>query len=112
MKISELRKIVKEEIKNICESYVPSNIAEFAKRNGVLPMVKTISKWVEKASGKSGISGGTAIGKNYSTLVLDIRYQDAAIYYDLDTGIIKLYGTPVNNYGEFKKAYDNKNSGK
>jgi len=39
--------------------YVPSNIEEFAKRRGALPLVKKIARWAEK-NGKQ-IVGGTSI---------------------------------------------------
>ncbi|HRW22181.1 MAG TPA: hypothetical protein P5509_09415, partial [Bacteroidales bacterium] len=69
---------------------VPSNIEEFAKDRGCMKDIAQIARWVMKATGR-GISGGTAIGKNYDTLVLDIKYQDAAIYYDTYRGIIEVY---------------------
>jgi hypothetical protein len=56
----------------LTEAYVPSNIAEFAKRKGVSSLVKTVAGWAEKVGKR--IVGGTAIGKNYDTLILDMTY--------------------------------------
>ena len=89
---------------------VPSNIKEFAKRKGVLKEVNQIDRWLKKL-GKY-ISGGTAIGKYYDTLVMDISYQDAAIYLDTDTNKLKLYGTPINwTWNDFKTVYLKNNQG-
>ena len=89
---------------------VPSNIKEFAKRKGVLKEVNQIDRWLKKF-GKY-ISGGTAIGKYYDTLVMDISYQDAAIYLDTDTNKLKLYGTPINwTWNDFKTVYLKNNQG-
>jgi len=81
---------------------VPSNIEKFAKERGVLRDVKQIARWAEKAG--LGIRGGTAIGKGYDTLVLDLTYQGAEIYFDTDTGKIKVKGQPVNSWKTFSKA--------
>jgi hypothetical protein len=87
---------------NLGEGSVPSNIADFAKRNGVLPLVKKVATWAEK-SGKR-IVGGTAIGKNYSTLVLDITYQGGEIRIDTDNDRITLNGKPIFDAKSFKNA--------
>jgi len=107
MKKSEIRKIIKEEIKiAIRESNIPSNIEKWIKQRGpeTTRDVRTIGNWVKKITGH-GISGGTAIGKGYDTLVLDIKYQDAAIYYDTYEGTIKLYGKKVVGFQEFKRVF-------
>jgi hypothetical protein len=114
MKKSELTKMIQEVIKEvlseqstkkITEVYVPNNIEEFAKRKGVLPLVKKVATWAEKCG--KGIRGGTAIGKNYSTLVLDLRYQDGAIRINLDDQTVNLYGEEVFDVKSFKMALDN-----
>ncbi len=81
---------------------IPSNIVDFAKRRGRLRDVKQIARWAEKAG--LGIRGGTAIGKGYDTLVLDLTYNGAEIYFDLDTGKIKVNRQPVNSWKTFSKA--------
>jgi hypothetical protein len=48
------------------EAYVPSNIKDFAKRKGVSSLVNKVAGWAEKVGKR--ITGGTAIGYNYSTL--------------------------------------------
>jgi hypothetical protein len=112
MKKSELRQMIQEIIKEviseqatnkITEAYVPDNIKSFAKRKGVSSLVNTVASWAEKAGKR--ITGGTAIGKNYSTLILDMGYQTADIYIDTEEGTIELYGEPVRNFNEFKKVW-------
>jgi len=92
-----------EELSNaINEGNVPENIVKFAKRKGATSIVNTIANWTEKAGKK--ITGGTAIGKNYDTLIIDLGYQDSAIYIDLDNKTIKVYDQPVKSYNDFLKA--------
>jgi hypothetical protein len=85
------------------EASVPPNIKEFAKRNFATSLVNKVAGWAEKA-GKS-ILGGTAIGKNYSTLVLDLGYQDGAIRINLDNDTVTLYGEKVFDAKSFKQVY-------
>jgi hypothetical protein len=92
---------------NITEASVPSNIKSFAKRKGVTALVNKVAGWAEKVGAR--ISGGTAIGYNYSTLVLDMKHQAGEIRINTDNDTIKLYNTPVNSFPEFKKIYDEKN---
>ena len=98
-----------EDIKEaeLTEAYVPSNIKEFAKRKGVSALVNKVAGWAEKV-GRS-INGGTAIGKDYSTLILDMGYQTADIYINTEDETIELYGEEVNSFPEFQRVYlDNK----
>ena len=81
---------------------IPSNIEKFAKERGVLRDVKQIARWAEKAG--LGIRGGTAIGKGYDTLVLDLTYQGAEVYFDTYTGKIKVNRQPVDSWKTFSKA--------
>ena len=83
---------------------VPSNIEKFAKERGVLGDVKQIARWAEKAGKR--ITGGTAIGKGYDTLVLDLTYQGAEVYYDTYKGTIKVNGKPVDSWETFSKAVE------
>jgi hypothetical protein len=92
----------------ISEGSVPENIVKFAKRKGATSIVNTIANWAEKAGKK--ITGGTAIGKNYDTLIIDLGYQDSAIYVDLDNDTIKVYGQPVKSYNDFISALKNKDA--
>jgi hypothetical protein len=84
------------------EAYIPSNIEEFAKRKGIMPIVKQVSRWAEKAEKR--ISGGTAIGKNYNTLVLDLTYQGGEIRINTDREDIEVNGEQVYDYKSFVKA--------
>jgi hypothetical protein len=86
------------------EAYVPDNIKKFAKQRGVSSLVNKAAGWAEKVG--KGIKGGTAIGKNYSTLILDMGYQTSDIYINTDDETIELYGEEVNSFPEFKKVYD------
>jgi hypothetical protein len=87
----------------IDEARVPDNIKNFAKRKGASALVNKVAGWAEK-SGKR-IYAGTAIGKNYSTLVLDFGYDyDGAIRINLDDDTVELYGEEVKSFNEFKSV--------
>jgi hypothetical protein len=87
----------------LTEAYVPSNIKEFAKRKGISSLVNKVAGWAEKAG--KGIRGGTAIGKDYSTLVLDMTYQGGEIRINTDNDTITLYDEPVDNFNAFQRVY-------
>lgn len=104
--LSKLKSLAKFDELNeaeLTEAYVPSNIKEFAKRKGVSSLVNKVAGWAEKVG--KGIRGGTAIGKNYDTLILDMGYQTADIYINTEDETIELYGEPVNSFPEFKQVY-------
>ena len=88
-------------------SYVPYNIMDFAKNKGsyAVALVKKAATWAEK-SGKR-ISGGTAIGKNYSTIILDLKHQGAEIYINLDNETIELFGEEVYDAKSFAQVFKN-----
>ena len=83
---------------------VPSNIMDFVKRKGsyAVSLVKKAATWAEK-SGKR-IKGGTAIGKNYSTIILDITNNGSEIYINLDKETIELFGEKVTDAKSFAKV--------
>jgi hypothetical protein len=87
----------------LTEAYVPSNIKEFAKRKGVSSLVNKVAGWAEKVG--KGIRGGTAIGMNYSTLVLDMTYQGSEIRINTDNDTVTLYDEPVRSFNEFQRVY-------
>ena len=87
----------------LTEAYVPSNIKEFAKRKGVSRLVNTVAGWAEKVGAR--ITGGTAIGKYYDTLILDMGYQTADIYINCEKETVELYGEPVRSFSEFKNVF-------
>lgn len=87
----------------INEASVPSNIKEFAKRKGITSLVNKVAGWAEKVGAR--ISGGTAIGKDYGTLVLDMKYQAGEIRINTDNETIKLFNEPVTSLAQFKKVY-------
>jgi hypothetical protein len=89
----------------ISEAYVPDNIKKFAKQKGVGALVNKIAGWAEK-SGKR-LYGGTAIGKNYSTLILDLTYQGGEVRINTDDNTVEVYGEEVNSFNEFKSALAN-----
>lgn len=82
--------------------YIPSNIEEFAKRRGALPLVKKIARWAEKNDKQ--IVGGTAIGKNYDTLILDLRHHGGEIRVNLNTDKVTLNDMSIKDPRSFKKA--------
>lgn len=85
---------------------VPSNVLDFAKRKGsyATSLVKKAATWAEKA-GKY-ISGGTAIGKNYDTIILDMKHQGSEIYINLNDETIELFGEEVTDAKSFQKVLD------
>jgi hypothetical protein len=100
---SKFSKHTVNETEELAEAYVPSNIKEFAKRKGVSSLVNKVAGWAEKV-GKS-ITGGTAIGYNYSTLILDMTYQGSEIRINTDNDTVTLYDEPVRSFGEFQRVY-------
>jgi hypothetical protein len=50
------------------------------------------------------ITGGTAVGKNYNTLVLDLGHQQSAIRINTDEETITVNGQPVRDYKSFVAA--------
>jgi hypothetical protein len=105
---SQINKLVlqKRSVKkeSVNEAYVPSNIKDFAKRKGVTQLVNTVAGWAEKVGKK--ISGGTAVGRNYDTLVLDMTYNGSEIRINCETERVELYDELVRNFQQFKKVYD------
>ena len=85
------------------EANVPDNIKRFAQKKGVSSFVNKVASWAEKAGAR--ITGGTAIGKNYDTLILDMGYQTADIYINIPEQTIELYGQEVNSFPEFKQVF-------
>ena len=87
----------------LTEAYVPSNIAEFAQRKGISSLVRKVAGWAERVGAR--ITGGTAIGKGYDTLILDMGYQTADIRIDCVYETVELYDEPVESFAEFKKVF-------
>lgn len=65
---------------------------------------KKIATWVEKIGKR--ITGGTAVGRNPQTLVLDIKYQKGEIRISNYGDTIKLFDTEIKSFGDFKKVWD------
>jgi hypothetical protein len=84
------------------EASIPDNIKSFAKRKQILPLVMQVARWAEKAG--ENIVGGTAIGKNYSTLVLDITREGGEIHINTEDETIEVNGNLVDNYNGFITA--------
>ena len=93
----------KVEEAELSEANVPSNIRDFAKRKGVSSLVNKVAGWAEKVG--KGIRGGTAIGKDYSTLILDMTYQGSEIRINTDNDTITLYDEPVRSFNDFQRVY-------
>lgn len=89
----------------LTEAFIPSNIKEFAKRKNVMPLVTKVATWAEKVGKR--IAGGTAIGKGYNTLVLDLDYTQAGeIRIDCENETITMFDEPIQSFSDFKKVYD------
>ena len=87
------------------EALIPSNIAEFAKRKGISSLVRKVAGWAERVGAR--IAGGTAIGYNYNTLVLDLNYkQQGEIHINTEDETITLYGEYVYSFPKFKEVYE------
>ena len=103
MKKSQLTQLIREEIQKVMsEASIPSNVTAFAKQRHVLPLVNQVAGWAKKI-GKS-IVGGTAIGKNYSTLILDLTHHGGEVRINLDTEQITVNDEEVETYEEFAAA--------
>jgi hypothetical protein len=87
---------------NLEEVIIPDNIKKFAQRKGVTNIVNQVARWAEKAG--YNVVGGTAIGKDYSTLILDLTYQGSEVYINTDTNTIEVKGEEVDNYNSFVRA--------
>lgn len=98
------------------KAYVPGNIVNWITREierkrvpkQLLPLVKMVATWADK-TGKS-ISGGTTIGKNHDTLILDLNHQDSAIYIDIPNLSIKVHDERVRDFDDYEEAIANQNS--
>ena len=102
--LSKLKANLEDNIEELTEANVPSNIRDFAKRKGISSLVNKVAGWAEKVGAR--IAGGTAIGKNYSTLVLDLDYkQQGEIRIDTDEETIELYDEPVYDFKSFQRVY-------
>jgi hypothetical protein len=65
--------------------------------------VNTVAGWAEKVGAR--ITGGTAIGKNYNTLILDLGYQTADIRINVEDETIELYNEPIYSFADFKRVF-------
>ena len=93
----------------IKEGNIPDNITKFATRKGVMPIVKQISDILGKMNKR--IVGGTAIGKNYDTLILDVTHQGGEIRVDCNTDEVTVHDVMVDldDLNAFKSALDKPN---
>ncbi len=91
-----------KEDENLEEAYVPDNVKAFAKRKGVTSLVNKVAGWAEKAGKR--VVGGTAIGKNYGTLILDLTHHGSEVYIDIDEETIEVKGQEVYDYKSFVNA--------
>lgn len=85
---------------------LPSNISSWLKKNGSPEQRRSASKicrWCEDLGHR--IVGGTAVGKYYDTLILDLTYQggEISVY---DDGTIKLHNEVVNSKQDVKSQLD------
>ena len=83
------------------EASVPAHLLTFAKKKGATSFVQEVAGWVEKAGKK--ITGGTAVGKNYDTLVLDMEFEGGEIRINLDKKTVELFDEEVRDAKSFAK---------
>jgi hypothetical protein len=83
---------------------VPENVMRFAKRKGIQDEVMTVARWANRAGKR--IVGGTAIGKDYGTLILDLTYNGGEVRYDIDNATMEVNGETVDSYEEFLEALE------
>ena len=104
--IKSFEQFVNESLQTNEAARIPYNVLDFAKRKGsyATSLVKKAATWAEKA-GKY-ISGGTAIGKDYMTIILDMKHQGSEIYINLNNETIELFGEEVTDAKSFKKVLD------
>lgn len=84
---------------------LPSNIQEFISRDGRHEQglaAKKFNKWLY-GEVRRNVCGGTAIGKNYSTLILDVTYQGSEVYINED-GQIKFCNEVIKSKKDFEKV--------
>ena len=93
-----------QEIEEEGSPHIPDNIAKFAQRKGVTDVVNQVAHWAEKYGKR--IVGGTAIGKNYSTLILDLTHQGGEVRINTDTDEIEINDQDVVDYESFADAID------
>ncbi|MEO6301744.1 MAG: hypothetical protein ABIP51_01100 [Bacteroidia bacterium] len=82
------------------------NVKKFLKDNGRIEQAtsaRKVSTWAKKL-GKNYLNG-TAIGKHYNTLILDLTYQGSQIYINID-GDITFSGEPVTSFKDFKRIFE------
>ena len=80
---------------------LPDNIKKFlSDRPWQMQAAKQVNRWLFSLY-KRGVCGGTAIGKHYDTLILDVTYQGSEIYIE-DNAIIKIRNTEVTTKKEFQ----------
>lgn len=83
---------------------LPSNIVEFLKdRPEQKAKATKVNNWLLDILGRS-ICGGTAVGKHYSTLILDITWQGGEISINED-GQISFRNNIIENKKQFNKTF-------
>ena len=84
---------------------LPSNILDFLNdRSEQRASAKKLNNWLQSICNRN-ISGGTAVGKHYSTLILDITYQGGEVSIS-EEGTINMFGTDINDKNEFVKCFN------
>jgi hypothetical protein len=104
MKRLQIRNIIAEELHHLTNEAVPANVQSFANRKGAAAkrLVKQVDAWALKTGHR--VVGGTAIGKNYDTIVLDLTHQGGEVYINLNDETIEVHGEPVATFKEFEMA--------
>lgn len=105
MKVPALSELARKQLK---EAYLPSNIKQWAKERGpeAYKLANKVAGWIERLGKR--VTGGTAIGKYYSTLVFDIGTRQGVVHINLDTDAVTISGADreeAYTFNEFKKLW-------
>lgn len=94
--------------KSFGEKSLPSNIKEYLKGSGshIKAEATKVNGWLHSLVGRN-FSGGTAIGRSYGSLVLDISHHGSEVHINED-GSITVLGEKVSNKQQFKAALEKK----
>lgn len=104
MKLQEFRNLIRKEIQLVLnETSIPDNIKKRFKNDpDAMSVINKVSKWALKSN--SVINGGTTIGKDYNTLVLDLSNHGRAVHINLDDYTITVNNKKVTNEKSFTEA--------
>ena len=87
------------------ENKLTPEITEFLRNKPEQRIIaKKVNTWLKEICNRN-VCGGTAVGKYYGTLILDINYQGGEISISED-GVINLLGEEIKNKKEFVQIFN------